>query len=66
MKVRVAYTVDVDDVIREEINQWYGREGLATREEVRHWYEANGHSMDDDLSYNSQLRAKRAREEAKR
>jgi len=49
MKVKISYTVDVDDDIRRAINDWYGREGLASREEVQRWYEANGHSMDMDL-----------------
>jgi hypothetical protein len=51
MRVRIAYTVEIDDVIRRAINEWYGRPGLATREEIRRWYENNGRSMDDDLSY---------------
>jgi hypothetical protein len=50
MKVRVAFTVDVDDEIRASISEWYGRTGLATRDEVRRWYESNGSSMDADLS----------------
>ena len=50
MKVRVSFTVEVDDSFRREINAWYGRSGLASRDEVRAWYEANGTSMDDDLS----------------
>lgn len=51
MRVRITYTVEVDDGFRRAINAWYGRPGLATREEVRSWYEANGHSMDEDLSW---------------
>lgn len=50
MKVRINYTVEVDDVFRREINRWYGRPGLASREEVKRWFEAYGSSMDDDLS----------------
>lgn len=50
MRVRVAYTVEVDDDIRREINEWYGRPGLANREQVQAWYRSNGESMDDDLS----------------
>lgn len=50
MRVRVSFIVEIDDGIREEINRWYGRPGLASRDEVKAWYEANGRSMDDDLS----------------
>lgn len=49
MKIRISYVVDVNDDIRRSINEWYGRDGLATRAEVQRWYEANGSSMDDDL-----------------
>ncbi len=50
MRVRITYTVDIDDGIRRAINQRYGRPGLATRAEIRRWYENNGRAMDDDLS----------------
>lgn len=50
MKVRISYTVNADDVIRRQINAWYGRPGLATRKEVQDWYRSNGESMDDDLN----------------
>lgn len=51
MKVRIAYTVDISDEIRAEINAHYDRPGLASREEVRWWYKTFGSSMDDDLSW---------------
>lgn len=50
VKVKVEYTVEVDDDIRRQINIFYGRAGLASRDEVKRWYEAYGHSLDDDLS----------------
>lgn len=50
MRVRISYTVDVSDAIREQINAWYGRPGLANREEIKRWYISNGESMDDDLN----------------
>lgn len=56
MKVRIAYTVDVDDVIRREINDYYGREGLADREEIKRWYETFGGSEDDNLAWSAQLK----------
>ena len=49
MKVKISYTVEVDDEFRRAINEHYGRPGLATREEVKRWYEAYGNSMDADL-----------------
>lgn len=57
MKVRVVYTVDVDDDIRREINAYHGRPGLATREQVRDWYRTHGESMNDDLGWRAQERA---------
>ena len=50
MKVRIAYTVEVDDDFRRAVADWYGRSGLATRDEIKRWYEANGRSLDDDFS----------------
>lgn len=50
MKVRIAYTLEVSDTIRREINRWYGRPGLATRQEVVAWYRSNGDFMDLDLT----------------
>lgn len=49
MRVRIAYTIDVPDHIREAINQHYGKPGLATREEVQAWYRSHGESGDEDL-----------------
>lgn len=51
MKVRVAWTVDVNDDVRRAINAHYGRPGLANREEVQRWYQSFGESMDMDLLY---------------
>jgi hypothetical protein len=56
MRVRVSYVVEVDDMIRREINAYYGKPGLASRAEVQAWYEARGLQMDDDLSWNAQMR----------
>lgn len=49
MKVRVAYTVEVDDFYRRAIRHHYGQEGLATRREVQDWLRQNGSSGDDDI-----------------
>lgn len=51
MKVRIAYTVTVDDSYRRAINKFYGREGLATRAEVAEWHKQHGESLDDDLAW---------------
>lgn len=42
MRVRVAYTVDVDDEDRDFINRRYGRPGLANREETRRFFQDHG------------------------
>ena len=57
MRVRVSYVVNISDDIRRQINDWYGRPGLASRDEVKAWYKANGHSMDDDLGLDADLAA---------
>ena len=46
MKVRVAYTVDIDDSFRREIREYYGRPGLASRAEIKAWFKVFGRSMD--------------------
>lgn len=56
MRVRISYTVEVDDDFRREINNFYGQEGLASREEVKRWFEQYGESMNDDLSAAAQER----------
>ena len=49
MKVRISYTIDVNDEYREAIRNHYGEKGLATREEVRAWAEIYGSSCDADI-----------------
>jgi hypothetical protein len=51
VKVRVAYTVGVDDSYRRAIVHYGGDESrrLATREEVRSWFRMHGETMDDVL-----------------
>lgn len=51
MKVKVSYTVDVDDNFRRAIRAYHGQSGMATRAEVREWFKNHGHTMDDDLEY---------------
>ena len=50
MKVRVCYTVEVDDEYRRAISHHYGREGLASRKEVQAWLTRYGTSADDDIT----------------
>lgn len=42
MKVRVCFTIDIDDDSRRVISNYYGREGLASREQVRSWFTSYG------------------------
>lgn len=51
MKVRISYTVDVDEESRRGIHQYYGLPGLASRQDIKDWYEAHGHAMNDDLAF---------------
>lgn len=49
MKVRVQYTVEVDDDYRKAIRQYHGEAGKATRKEVADFLYVHGQSMNDDL-----------------
>ncbi len=54
MKIRVSYTITVDDEYRRAIRAFYGQDGLATRAEVAAWAKQYGSSEDDNLSWDSQ------------
>jgi hypothetical protein len=49
MKLRVTYTVEVDDGYRAAINHEVGVSGLATHGAVKKWFELYGASRDDEL-----------------
>jgi hypothetical protein len=51
MKIRVRYTVEVDDGYRAAVRHYYGQTGLATRQELQQWFQEYGDTQDDDLSY---------------
>lgn len=51
MKVRVEYTVEVNDEFRRAIRRYYGDSGLASRADVRRWCQTYGDSMDADVMY---------------
>lgn len=61
MKVRIEYTIEVDDDFRREINRWYGQPGLASRKDVKDWFRDYGESMNDDLSLNAMKREEHER-----
>lgn len=50
MKVKICYTVEVDDTFRRKIKEWYGEEGLANREDIQNWFRLHGESRNDDLA----------------
>lgn len=50
MRVRISYIVEVPDSWRRQINEHYGRPGLADRAAIKAWYRLHGEAMDDDLS----------------
>ncbi len=62
MKVRVTYTITVDDDYRRAIRNHYGEPGLATREQVAAWARAYGSSGDDDLMWDLSQKEKRESE----
>lgn len=53
MKVRISYTVDVDDKDRRAINLQYGRRTPATRKEVQEFFRDFGENNEvlADLRY---------------
>ena len=52
MRVRISYTVNVDEDFRMALRHRYGDHNtLATRAEIRQHFEMVGSSMDDDLMY---------------
>lgn len=55
MRVRISYTVEVDDAFRRAINLHYGLPGLATRAEVKQWFAAHGESESDNVMYDLQI-----------
>jgi hypothetical protein len=54
VRVRVAYTVEVEDDYRRAINLHYGKPGLASRDDVRRWHREHGSAEDDNLMYDLQ------------
>lgn len=49
MKVRVAFTVEVNEDFRRALRRRYGQTGMASRKEVHDWYRDNADSIDSDL-----------------
>lgn len=51
MKVRVSYTVEVDEGFRKAITHYYGHKSQepASRRDVSWWFQMHGASMDDVL-----------------
>lgn len=49
MKVRISYTVEVDDDYRKAISHFYGIHTPATRTEVQEWCRDYGRSIEDDI-----------------
>ena len=51
MRVRVSYTVNVDDHYRRAVNLFYGECGLATRKQIRDHFWLYGQTADDDMRH---------------
>lgn len=49
MKVRVAYTIDVDDEYRLALAHHFGQHGKASRKDVAEYQAENGSANDSDL-----------------
>ena len=62
MKVRIAYTVEVNSFFRRAINYHYGKPGLASRKEVQRWFEQYGESESDNATHDLQQALERGEE----
>ena len=49
MKVRISYTVEVDDEFRKALRAYHNKSGMATRDEIKKWYEERGDSDNEDM-----------------
>lgn len=49
MKVRIAYTVEVDDTFRIALSHYYGAHGKASRDDLVRWFRDNGDTLDADV-----------------
>lgn len=49
MKIRVSYSVEIDNRYRRAVNHFLGLKGMATRDEVKEWLRQNGGALDDDI-----------------
>lgn len=61
MKVRVCYTVEVDDTLRCAIGvQWHDEDRPASRDLIQEWFRQNGTEAVDDVltAYEGHLIAK--------
>ena len=58
MKVKIEYTVEVEDDFRRAINAHYGKPGLASRDEVKRWFREYGDSENDNLMHDLEQREK--------
>lgn len=50
MKVKICYTVEVDEIDRRRMRAYYGKSGLATRKDIQSWFRTFGESMKDDIN----------------
>jgi len=49
MKVRVCYTIEVDDRYRRAVNAWVGKNGFASNRDLKDWFRIYGESCDDEV-----------------
>lgn len=65
MRVRVSFTVGVDDEFRRALSSYYGGSGMASREEIKRHYEVYGSSLGDDIMHEYRRGAQAIGDEAK-
>lgn len=62
MKVKVCYTVEVNDRYRRAINAYFGKPGLASREDVQDFLKQNGATLDNDILFEFDAAEERAKD----
>jgi hypothetical protein len=50
MKIKISYTVEVNDWFRRAINFRYGVLKPATREQIKNFYYLYGQTLDDNIT----------------
>jgi hypothetical protein len=57
MKVRVCFTVEVDEQFRRALAAYYSQPGLANRKDIKQWYVMQAKSNDPGMQFDGERAA---------